>query len=364
MLLAAACSSRPAAAAAADAALDFDYREIPACSVKTGKHSRVKFDFGAERMGYITVKGSRLGDGIGPLRYYEATVSDALELEDVVLHAVKCPINLSALSFACSDGNLQAFWADCLRLTENKVIAKRLGDEALARRFDEELKAEFASAMPKAAESANPLGVIVRQYLGVTADRDKRQVEIYPKLVQGMTCVAADFDPTNPGYELWMGKNEPYWDLYGRELEGISHIGWERDLVWWKGDMLRSRIDNGVKLNHWDWEAQKWNYDPVLRSDKSLGGGIKRLPFPILVAAILGDWREEVVLPADGGNALLVFVSPQPTPYRFHTFMHDPVYRLSVAAWNTAYNQAPQAGFYFGPDLLGHGIWFRGTFLK
>ena len=860
------------------AASAFTFRQIEPVGVKTGKHARVSFDFGAERIGYVTVRGERIGDALAPLRRYEAKTSDGLGREDVVFHAANSPIDLSALSFECSDGNLQSFWVDCLRLTENKVVAKRLGDEALAARFSDEMKTAFAAAMPKAAENANPLGVIVRQYLGVSADREKRQVEIYPKLVQGMTrmagtvptalgtvtvdarhlrgndflidvdvppgstarvvtpvwgegaevdgkklgvgsgklgvvaldgrkryvfavksgkhvvrlvapprkafpqpatsynlskiqlekldrgvvsvrakdvavvswrylptdstnvafnvyengklatpqpirdatffttgyrknatyrvepvggngsekggaarigtspclkiplkpveggvapdgesytyrteeasvgdvdgdgqyelfvkrsptnakdnsqsgwtaptyidcvkldgthlwridlgpnirsgahytqfmvcdfdgdgkaemicktadgsvdgtgktigdktahyanesgrildgpefltvfdgltgaaratvpyvpargnvadwgddygnrcdrflacvayldgrhpsavfcrgyyaksvlaawdwdgknlacrwvfdsaapgnaayagqgfhsvrvgdvdfdgkdeivygsmvvdddgtglystgfghgdgqhlvqaspylrglqmwtchenavdglvfryagdgkviwqqkrgydvptCVAADFDPTNPGYELWMGKNEPYWDVYGRELAGIGHIGWERDLVWWKGDLLRSRIDNGIKLNHWDWEARKWTYDPVLRSDKSLGGGIKRLPFPILVADILGDWREEVALPGDNGNMLLVYVSPQPTRYRFHTFMHDPVYRLSVAAWNVAYNQATQTGFYFGPDLLGHGIWFRGTYL-
>ena len=38
-------------------------------------------------------------------------------------------------------------------------------------------------------------------------------------------------------------------------------------------------------------------------------------------------------------------------------------YRESVAAQNVGYNQPPQPGFYFGPDLLGRGIWFRGTYL-
>ena len=62
-------------------------------------------------------------------------------------------------------------------------------------------------------------------------------------------------------------------------------------------------------------------------------------------------------------DSLLVFTSPHPTKYRFWSFMLDPMYRAQVAAWNTAYNQAPQTGFYFGPDLLGHGIWFRGMYL-
>ena len=852
------------AAAADDFGLKF--REIDPVEVKTGRHSRVVFNFGVERVGYVSIRGKRIGDALSPLSDYRATIADALEPEDVKLHAAICPIDLSQLSFECSDGKLAAFWDDCLRLTENRQIARRMGDKALEERFASELKETFAKAMPSAAGNANPLGVIVRQYLGISTDDENARVEIYPKLVQGMarmagsiptrlgrvgvdarhlrgndytidvevpgkatarviapvwgvasevdgiaakprtitasdgkkryafaigggkhtirlkapprkifpepaaaydmtkiqmeklsrglvavrdrnmaviswrylpsdptniafhvyengncitkrnplkntsftrtkfregakyevcavddsvmsavavqtgkpylkiplkqmpdgywteeasvgdvdgdgdyelfvkrspqnskdnaqagmtdptliecyqldgtflwqinlgrnirsgahytqfmvfdfdcdgkaemicktadgtidgkgnaigeakadwvsrdartlgkildgpeyltlfdgltgaaldtvpydpprgnlsdwgddygnradrflacvayldgihpsavfcrgyyaktvlaawdwdgkklkkrwrfdstmpgneayggqgfhsvrvadvdfdgrdeivygsmvvdddgkglystglehgdglhlvqasphlrgfqvwtchehppfglafryaqdgkiiwqqqrnydvpTCVAADFDPTNPGYELWMGKNEPYWDLYGRELAGIDHLGWSRDLVWWKGDLLRSRIAGSWKLNHWNWHDKKWEMDYVFKRDVS--NAITKSPFPILVADILGDWREEVVLPGDKGNSLLVFVSSQPTEYRFWPFMLDPVYRLSVTAWNVGYNQATQAGFYFGPDLLGHDIWFRGMFL-
>ena len=841
-------------------AAKFEYREIEPVEVKTGKHARVSFMFPDERVGYFTVKGVRIGDGLVATNSYVAKIQDNLEREDVTFHAVKCPRDLSSLSFECSDGNLAAFWESCLRLTENRIIAKAMGDTALEKRFSEELTATFSEAMPKANATANPLGAIVRQYLGISAIKENGTIDIFPKLVQGMTrmagkiptsaglvkvdarhlrgddftidveiptrltarvitpvwgegcevdgkkaspktvaidsrkryvfqlrggkhairlvappkkafpqpataydmakiqleklgrgfvafsdghdailswrylpsdprniafdiyedgrkinlqpisattfhrtkyregaryelvvsgsssqrcasavqsgkpylkiplkpmpdgywteeasvgdvdgdgeyelvvkrtpsnahdnaqsgmtdptllecykldgtflwqinlgrnirsgahytqfmvydfdgdgkaemicktadgtidgrgdaigdrsasyandqgrildgpefltlfdgitgkaldtvpydpprgniqdwgddygnrcdrflacvayldgihpsavfcrgyyaktvlvawdvkgkklvkrwkfdsgkpgneaygkqgfhsvragdvdfdgkdeiiygamvvdddgnglystglghgdgmhlvqarpdlrglqvwtchehapaglvfryagdgriiwqqkrgydvptCVAADFDPTNPGYELWMGKNEPYWDAYGRALEGIGHIGWERDLAWWKGDMLRSRIENGRKLFHWDWGEKRWKFEKTLRTDAS---GLRKLPFPILVADILGDWREEIVTTTDDGNALSVFVSPHETPYRFWTFMADPIYRLSVASWNVAYNQATQAGFYFGPDLLGHGIWFRGTFL-
>ena len=175
------------------------------------------------------------------------------------------------------------------------------------------------------------------------------------------TCVAADFDPTNPGYELWMGKNEPYWDVYGRELPGIPELAWHRDLVWWKGDMLRSRFYKARIVASYDWKEKKWVTDWSASKDVS-GEGVKRSR-SILTADLFGDWREELVLPGDKGDSLLVFTSPHPTKYRFWSFMYDPMYRTQVAAWNTAYNQAPQTGFYFGPDLLGHSIWFRGMFL-
>ena len=84
---------------------------------------------------------------------------------------------------------------------------------------------------------------------------------------------------------------------------------------------------------------------------------------PCLQADMFGDWREEIVLPARGDKELRLFLSPCDTPYRFWTMLEDPPYRESVAAQNAGYNQPPQPGFYFGPDLLGHGIWWRGTYL-
>ena len=78
---------------------------------------------------------------------------------------------------------------------------------------------------------------------------------------------------------------------------------------------------------------------------------------------MFGDWREEVVLPSRDDAELRLYLSPCDTPYRFWTLLEDPPYRESVAAQNVGYNQPPQPGFYFGPDLLGHGIWFRGTYL-
>ena len=49
--------------------------------------------------------------------------------------------------------------------------------------------------------------------------------------------------------------------------------------------------------------------------------------------------------------------------FRFWTFLQAPPYRISLATESVGYNQPPQPGFYFGPDLKGHAINFRGTHL-
>ncbi|MBQ3749541.1 MAG: hypothetical protein II863_19190 [Kiritimatiellae bacterium] len=77
---------------------------------------------------------------------------------------------------------------------------------------------------------------------------------------------------------------------------------------------------------------------------------------PCLAADIFGDWREELVLRREDNRAIRIYMTDIPTPYRFHAFLEDPVYRSSVATLNVDYNQPTHTGFYFGPDLLGRGI--------
>ena len=67
---------------------------------------------------------------------------------------------------------------------------------------------------------------------------------------------------------------------------------------------------------------------------------------------------------AEDDAELRLYVSDVPTAYRFWTFLQDPVYRISLATENVGYNQPPQPGFYFGPDLLGRNIFFRGAMLR
>ena len=69
-----------------------------------------------------------------------------------------------------------------------------------------------------------------------------------------------------------------------------------------------------------------------------------------------GDFITKI---CSGDNSSLhLYVSTIPTEYRFHTFLEDPVYRISIATQNVAYNQPTQPGFYFGPEL--RGTIFRG----
>lgn len=171
-------------------------------------------------------------------------------------------------------------------------------------------------------------------------------------------CMAADIDPTHKGVEMWSLKSGGIRSIDGSVIapipKGLSfNFG-----AWWDGDLLRELLDKN-RITKYNWQNNS-----VSTLEEFTGclsdNGTKAVP--CLSGDIIGDWREEVLLRTEDNNALHLYVSPITTDYRFHTFLEDPIYRLSIATENVGYNQPPQTGFYFGPDLKGK--MFRGTKIK
>ncbi|MFD7310381.1 rhamnogalacturonan lyase [Promicromonospora sp. NPDC059942] len=71
---------------------------------------------------------------------------------------------------------------------------------------------------------------------------------------------------------------------------------------------------------------------------------------PSLVADILGDWREELVLPTVDSSALRIYTSTEVSGIKMYTLLHDPQYRAEVARQQTTYNQPSHPGFYLASD--------------
>ena len=71
----------------------------------------------------------------------------------------------------------------------------------------------------------------------------------------------------------------------------------------------------------------------------------------MLSADLFGDWREEVIWRNEDSTALLVFSTAIPTEHRLVTLMHDPQYRVQVAAQNAGYNQPPHTSFHLGAAM-------------
>ena len=178
-------------------------------------------------------------------------------------------------------------------------------------------------------------------------------------------CCAADIDPTHEGVELWSPNTGGVLDFKGNVIapqnEFISEIASSvpaNFIVLWDGDLNYEILDGDVisKFN-----SDTKQLDQLITFEGCMwNNGTKRNPS--LQADIVGDWREEVLMRSADNSELRLYVTPHPTPYRFHTFMEDPAYRVSVANQNVAYNQPAEPGFYFGSDLKGRK--FRGTFVK
>lgn len=170
-------------------------------------------------------------------------------------------------------------------------------------------------------------------------------------------CMAADIDPNHPGVEMWSWNSNGIRNIKGELVSPKIKRFPTNMAVWWDGELLRELLNQNI-ISKYDWINKK-NVPLVTFEGTSSNNGTKATP--CLQGDIIGDWREEVLLRTEDNTALRIYVSTIPTEYRFHTFLEDPVYRISIATQNVGYNQPTQPSFYFGPDLKGT---FRGYQFK
>lgn len=187
----------------------------------------------------------------------------------------------------------------------------------------------------------------------------------YPSNKDIGRCMAGDVDPTHEGVELWSPSSGGLRSFKGElitpqkefinETKSILPVNF---CVLWDGDLLTELLDGNV-ISKYNWDTG--GVEELKRFEGAVSNNGTKAN-PCLQADIVGDWREEVIMRTPDNKSLRIYVTDIPTDYRFHTFMEDPAYRVSVANQNVAYNQPSEPGFYFGPDLKGKK--FRGTVVK
>jgi len=172
--------------------------------------------------------------------------------------------------------------------------------------------------------------------------------------------LAMDIDPRHKGYECWANNSDGLYNCKGQKISDAKPTSCNMG-IWWDGDLLREILDGGSPRRGGGLQGgafiDKWDYVNGTATRLLAGGdydcvtnnGTKANP--CLHADILGDWREEVIWRTRDGRELRIFTTTIPTDHRFYTLMHDPVYRLSVAWQNVAYNQPTQPGFYLGQGM-------------
>lgn len=160
-------------------------------------------------------------------------------------------------------------------------------------------------------------------------------------------CMAADIHPNHPGLEMWSWGSKGIYNIKGECIDTAMQNIAVNMACWWDGDLLRELLDKN-KITKYDYK--KGGVQTLLTAEGCVSNnGTKATP--VIQGDIVGDWREEVLLRTEDNNNLRLYVSTYPTDYRFHTFLEDPIYRISMATQNVAYNQPTQPGFYMGADL-------------
>ena len=188
-------------------------------------------------------------------------------------------------------------------------------------------------------------------------------------------CMAADIDPANPGLEMWSSASGGICNTRGEVIDSTARIPINFG-IWWDGDLLREFLDHEAVSKYqrssspspqeeerdggtpFDFSNSRAHVNLIKLEGCAFNNGTKSNP--ALCADMIGDWREEILARTSDNRHLRLYVSPLPTPYRFHTFLADPVYRHSVVMQNVGYNQPTNVGFYFGAELEGSGRLFRG----
>jgi fibronectin type 3 domain-containing protein len=167
--------------------------------------------------------------------------------------------------------------------------------------------------------------------------------------------LCAKVDPRYVGNQCWVMDD----GIFTMEGEMINEHGPKSIdfAIWWDGDLIRELLDHEFddekevgypKIYKWDYENNK--LETILNPTGVLSNNWKK-GTPCIQADILGDWREEAVWRNEDDTELRIYTTTELTNHKFYTFMHDSVYRLSVAFQNTAYNQCTQTGFYIGPEM-------------
>lgn len=188
-------------------------------------------------------------------------------------------------------------------------------------------------------------GRTVRLQTPGVAMRDARTGEILWSHSAGIDVkrgLAADIDPRFPGYEAWGGPGGL------RDQRGNDIGPCPRSMsfaVWWDGDLLRELISR-QDVTKWDWKNGR---EETIFQTRSRGGPRG----PNLVADLLGDWREELLMTAPDGKSLRLYSTTTPTDYRIRCLMQDRQYRLGIAWQNVVYNKPAHPSFFLGHKMAG-----------
>ncbi|ALV41180.1 hypothetical protein AU252_08475 [Pseudarthrobacter sulfonivorans] len=163
-----------------------------------------------------------------------------------------------------------------------------------------------------------------------------------------------DVDPAVPGIENWaIGMQSADGDKLSATSPGTNmSIKWAADMT---TQIINGSGDQTPSID--DWKRGRL----ITATDTRTNNGTKGTPS--LVADVVGDWREEMLVRTADSSALRMYLSTEVTNHELYTLMHDPQYRAEVARQNTTYNQPSYTDFYFASDMHFDDVPLRAAWL-
>lgn len=172
--------------------------------------------------------------------------------------------------------------------------------------------------------------------------------------------IVADIDPDSPNFEYWSSLNTGVYNCASSgnvPLEGVSiptGIGggsMYNVAIWWSGELTRELYDRALivsaKANPMTNKNRLVNFNTGYGTNQGNHGTKYN---PCYYGDMVGDWREEVILPSEDNTSIRIFSTNYPTSYRFTALTNDHTYDMSQTMQNMGYNQQTNIGFYLGAD--------------
>lgn len=169
-------------------------------------------------------------------------------------------------------------------------------------------------------------------------------------------CMVADVNPNSPGCEFWKYGNELYTQNGNALMNSAGTARAEETScnagIWFDGYLNRQMIDGGI-INSYAHGRTFTMY----RYDISFNNYTKSNPG--WYGDLLGDWREEVIVPdATKLKNIKLFSTWYPTDHRIPYLMSDHTYYMQAIHENVGYNQPTNVGYYLGSDYSSDAeIW-------
>ena len=159
-------------------------------------------------------------------------------------------------------------------------------------------------------------------------------------------CLVGDFLPEYPGCEFFYYQGN-YIQQDGTEttINTKGQKGGCGMAVWFDGSLSRQLIEDNII------QSPKYGRTfTMYRYSETFINGTKSNPS--WYGDLVGDWREEVILPDNTRlQDIKIFSTWYPTTHKFPWLMTDHCYWMSCLNENIGYNQPTNTGYYLGSDI-------------